>query len=135
LGNTDEAKSALRTALKAEPEMAAAAYNLCVLEAQENRIERALKYCAQAAEHGADEPKYGYTLAFYQMQSGRANEAVRGLSNVIAEHPTYLDAYMLLGEIHRRTGNAAEAARVMDMARRVQEQAAATAHPIRTGRP
>ena len=135
LGNTDEAKNALRTALKAEPDMAAAAYNLCVLEAQDNHIERALTYCAQAAEHGANEPKYGYTLAFYQMQSGRADEAVRGLSDVIAQHPAYLDAYMLLGEIHRRSGNAAEAARVMQMARQVQEQAAARAHPIRTGRP
>ena len=47
--------------------MAPAAYNLCILTIKDRPAE-ALSWCRKAAELHPQEPKYAYTLAFYQKE-------------------------------------------------------------------
>ncbi|MCP5115448.1 MAG: tetratricopeptide repeat protein [bacterium] len=98
LGRLTEARQALRAAVKSDPQMAAAAYNLCVLEAQEDP-RRAIRWCRQAAETRPQEPRYAYTLAFYQIQLGDSGAATRVLEDLLARHPDYSDARALLHRI------------------------------------
>jgi tetratricopeptide (TPR) repeat protein len=97
-GKMDEAKKALRTALKSDPQFAPAAYNLCVILAGE-KIDEALGFCRKAYELRPDEPKYGYTLAFYQYRKGDKDDAVKILNDLLKKYPGHRDAQMLLQEI------------------------------------
>ena len=97
-GRLGEAEKALRTALKSDPQLAPAAYNLCVMLAKD-RIEEAIDYCKKANELRPDEPKYAYTLAFYQYQKGETDAAVKTLNDLLKKYPGYRDAQMLLQEI------------------------------------
>jgi tetratricopeptide (TPR) repeat protein len=94
----DEAEKALRTSLKSDPQLAPAAYNLCVMLAKE-RIDEAIDYCKKAYKLRPDEPKYGYTLAFYQYQKGDTDNALKTLNDFLIKYPGYRDAQMLLQEI------------------------------------
>lgn len=108
VGRREEAKQALRKALEVEPTMAAAAYNLCVLEAEQDPG-RGLRWCELAVRHAPQEPKYLYSLAFYQAQNGAVGSAIRSLERLVREHPSYADGFMLLGELYRRQGRRREA--------------------------
>jgi tetratricopeptide (TPR) repeat protein len=99
-GKVREAEKALRTALKSDPQLAPAAYNLCVMLAGE-KIDEALGFCKKAYELRPDEPKYAYTLAFYQYQKGETDDAVKTLNDLLKKYPGYRDAQMLLQEISR----------------------------------
>jgi Tfp pilus assembly protein PilF len=98
-----EAERYLRAAFEADPQMGAAAYNLCVLTA-EDRMEEAVSWCRKAVELRPQEPKYAYTLAFYQRQKGDTKGAIATLENLVKERPGYADAYFLLAEIHMQQG-------------------------------
>jgi tetratricopeptide (TPR) repeat protein len=106
-----EAEAYLRTALKADPQMAQAAYNLCVITARD-RLDQAVRFCRQAAELRPDQPKYAYTLAFYQQQAGDEVGAARTLEDLLAKAPAYADAYLLLGGIYEQDGKKVMAERV-----------------------
>ena len=54
-------------------------------------------------------PKYAYTLAFYQHQNGKSNDAVKVLLKLIENQPTYVDAYLMLGDIFEKQGNPEDA--------------------------
>jgi len=118
MGRKEEAKEALRVALKADANMAPAAYNLCVLEA-ETSIESAIRWCRSAAESRPEEPKYGYTVGFYEAQRGNAVAAIQALEDVVARHPGYRDAYGLLARVYESRGDAAGAASVYRRAEQV----------------
>ncbi len=120
MGRKDEASEALRRALKTDPEMAAAAYNLCVIEAEKS-VESAIRWCRVAAEKRPREPKYGYTLGFYEAQRGNPAEAVQVLEDVITRHPAFMDAYGLLIHVYQSLGDGAAVASV-------QQRAARAAH-------
>jgi Tfp pilus assembly protein PilF len=94
-----EAERYLRAAFKADPQMAPAAYNLCVLTA-EDRMEEAVTWCRKAVELRPQEPKYAYTLAFYQRRKGDIQGATKTLQELVKQRPGYVDAYLLLAEIH-----------------------------------
>jgi Flp pilus assembly protein TadD len=98
-GDLPQAESLLRAALKVDPQMAPAAYNLGVILAKDRR-EEAIQWCRKAAQFGPGEPKYAYTLAFYLNESGKKSEAVLELQRVISQFSTYWDAYTLLGAIY-----------------------------------
>ena len=66
-----EAEQALRTALKTDPQMAAAAYNLGVMLGEKN-LDEAIAWCRKAHELRPADPKYAHTLAFYQQQEGNS---------------------------------------------------------------
>jgi len=98
------AQTHLRAALKADPQMAPAAYNLCLLLATEH-LDEAVGFCRQAAEQRRDLPRYAYTLAFFQQQRGDSAGAEATLYQLIQKHPSYADAYLLLGGILEKQGN------------------------------
>ena len=103
-----QAETYLRAALKADPQMAQAAYNLCVITAKD-RLDEAVGFCRQAADLRRDQPRYAYTLAFYQQQRGDRAGATAVLDDLIARYPAYGDAYLLLGGIYEIEGNKAMA--------------------------
>ncbi len=88
----------LRAAFKADPQMAQAAYNLCVITSKD-RISEAVDWCRRATELRPQEPKYGFTLAFYLNQKGDREEAIRTLKEIVKKYPGFKDAEMLLQEI------------------------------------
>lgn len=57
----------LRAALKADPQMTQAAYNLCVFLSND-RLDEAMDFCKEAAGILPDRPRYPFTLAFYRQQ-------------------------------------------------------------------
>ncbi len=101
----------LRAALKADPQMARAAYNLCIVLSGE-RLDEAVGFCRQAAELRRDVPKYAYTLAFFQQQTGDSPSAAKVLDDLIGRSPAYADAYLLLGAIYEQQGNKSKAEEV-----------------------
>jgi Tfp pilus assembly protein PilF len=105
------AEKYLKAALKADPQMAQAAYNLCVITSKA-RIHEAVTYCKKAADLRPQEPRYAYTLAFYQLQKGDEKGAVKTLQALIETQPAYADAYLLLGGTYEKQGKKEEAERV-----------------------
>ena len=110
-GKTGEAEKELRAALQLDPRLAPAAYNLGLLIIKE-RPDEGLFYCRKAHELSPNNPRYGYTLAFYQLKKGDRKEAVKNLRDTVNRHPAYVDAVLLLGEIYERDGKKEEAKEV-----------------------
>ncbi len=106
-GRIKEAESALITALNTNPRQAVAAYNLSVIVSQRSS-EEAVQYARIAAEARPDEPKYAYTLAYYQLGNNQKAEAEKTLKKLIADHPLYLNAVSFLADIYRRDGKVKE---------------------------
>jgi tetratricopeptide (TPR) repeat protein len=102
-GRRTEAIAALRAALVADPKMAAAAYNLGVLLADEEPA-AGLGLCLRAAKLQPDNPKYAWTVAFYQARAGDLPGAARVLERVVRAHPEYADAWALLGDTYLKEG-------------------------------
>ncbi len=69
----------------------------------------AVPYCKRAADLRPQEPRYAYTLAFYQLQTGAEKDAVPTLEALIERHPAYADAYLLLGGTYEKQGKKAAA--------------------------
>ena len=93
-----QAEKYLKQAIQSDPQMAQAAYNLCIITAKES-INEAVTWCRQATELRPQEPRYAFTLAFYLNQKGDREEAVRILNALVEKYPGYKDAEMLLEEI------------------------------------
>jgi tetratricopeptide (TPR) repeat protein len=110
-GRTPEAEKELRAALDLDPRLAAASYNLGVLIIKE-RPEEGLSYCRKAHELSPNDPKYSYTLAFYQAQKGDRNGAAKTLRDTLKRHPGHVDATLLLGQIYEQQGKKASAKEV-----------------------
>jgi Tfp pilus assembly protein PilF len=102
------AEKHLRTALKADPQMAQAAYNLAVILSRD-RLDEGVDFCKKAAELRPDVPRYAFTLAFYQQQQGDLSKAASVLDGLMTKYPAYADAYVLLGGIYEKQGNKGEA--------------------------
>ncbi len=84
--------------MKADPQMAQAAYNLCIITSKD-RLNEAVTWCRKAAELRPEEPRYAYTLAFYLNKKGDRDEAIKRLRETVEKYPGYKDARMLLEEI------------------------------------
>ena len=102
------AEKHLRAALKADPQMAQAAYNLCVILSKD-RLDEAVDFCRKAVEARPDDPRYAFTLAFYQQQRGDLVGAASALDGLINQYPAYADAYVLLGAIYEKQDKKAQA--------------------------
>ncbi len=114
-GNTAEAEQVLRAALKADPTLAAAAYNLAVLVAPRKPAE-AVELSRKAAQARPDEPRYAWTLAYFQDRTGDRSGAARTLEDLLRRDPGHGDAALLLGDILDREGRRAEAEAVLKKA-------------------
>jgi len=111
MGRLSEAEEAFRTALKTNPESAVAAYNLGVIVAKQD-IEEAIAWCRKARDLRPEEPKYGYTLAFYLQQKGDVDRAISMLEQLVRQQAAYPDAYALLGHIYEEQDKINEAIEV-----------------------
>jgi Tfp pilus assembly protein PilF len=98
-----EAEKELREAFRLDPKMAPAAYNLCILTIKDRPAE-ALSWCRKAAELNPQEPKYAYTLAFYQKEQKDLLGAEATLKGLLARRPGFVDGYLLLAEIYVQQG-------------------------------
>ena len=114
-GRIEEAEKELRAALALDPKLAPAAYNLGLLIIKE-RPGEGLSYCRKAHELSPNNPKYSYTLAFYQAQKGDRKGAVKTLREAVKRHPAYVDAVLLLGEIYEQDGKKEDAKEVYSKA-------------------
>jgi tetratricopeptide (TPR) repeat protein len=124
-----QAEKHLRAAFTADPQMAQAAYNLCIIFAKD-RPGEAVTWCRKAAEINPQEPRYAYTLAFYEDQNGNAGTAIRVLEGLIARHPAHADAYLLLGGLHEKRGGKQEAWEVYSRALKQERIPAASRYRI-----
>ena len=93
-----ETERYLKKAITADPKMAQATYNLCVLTSKD-RIGEAVTWCRKAAELAPQDPAYAYTLAFYLNQKGDRDGAIKTLEALLVKQPGYRDAEMLLKEL------------------------------------
>jgi Tfp pilus assembly protein PilF len=130
-GDLRRAEEFLRAALKKDPTMAAAAYNLAVILSKD-RMAEAIEWCRKARDANAAEPKYGYTLAFYLNQSGRPEAAVRQLEEVISRSASYVDAYLLLASILESRGERERAGAVYRRALKLEGIAPQTRELLNT---
>jgi tetratricopeptide (TPR) repeat protein len=105
-GRLDEAEKALKTALDANPdEQPVAAKNLSVIVAQRGDLAAAVKYAETAWKARPEDPNYGYTLAYYQLQNGQKEKSIATLQDIIKKYPAFLSATSFLADIYLRDGN------------------------------
>jgi tetratricopeptide (TPR) repeat protein len=114
-GRTAEAEQTLKKALLANPAQAVAAYNLSVIVSQRS-MKEAVDYAKIAASANQQDPKYGYTLAFYQLQNNQKSDAIKTLRGVLQSFPQYLNAVSLLADTYARDGKTADAIKVYQQA-------------------
>lgn len=114
-GDLAAAEKILREAFKADPQLAGAAYNLCVIAAKDRPVE-ALEWCRKATALRPQEPKYAWTLAYYQQQGGDSVAAITTLETLIKRAPAHVDAYLLLAEIFEKQGENEKAVRIYNRA-------------------
>ena len=94
-----EAESAFRTAMREDPANAAAFYNLAVLKASGDAV-NSLEWSRRAHELEPDNPKYGYTYAFYLNRGGKQDAAVSVLKPMIQKQVPHPESYALLAQIY-----------------------------------
>jgi tetratricopeptide (TPR) repeat protein len=111
MGKPKEAEKEFRAAAKIDPKSAQAAYNLCVV-ASKDRMDEALKWCRKAAELRPEEPRYGYTYAFFLEQKGETAKAIPVLRKIVNRNQPFTPAYIMLGSIYEKQGKAGEAKKV-----------------------
>ncbi len=114
-GRTGEAEQVLRKVLEINSNNAVAAYNLSIIVAQTN-ITEAAGFAKIAAEANAGEPKYAYTLAFYQLKNNDRKEAEQTLKILLRNHSGYFPAVRLLADIYLKEGKKQAAVSVYQQA-------------------
>jgi predicted CXXCH cytochrome family protein len=107
-GRRDEAEELLRSALEVDPRMAPAAYNLAVMVGERHPAE-ALALARKAVALQPEDPRYTWTLGYFQARSGDLPAAARTLEALIRAHPDYDDGWALLADVYARQGRSAEA--------------------------
>ncbi|GEM_PF-1673933 len=103
-----EAEQNLKEAFRLDPKMAPAAYNLCILTIKD-RPQEALSWCRRAVALNLREPRYAYTLAFYQKEQGDFKNAASTLKDLLRQQPGFVDGHLLLAEIYLQQGKQAQA--------------------------
>lgn len=114
-----EAERELREAFRLDPKMAPAAYNLCILSSKA-RPKYALSWCKKAVELNPQEPKYAYSLAFFQKEQGDLKNAAATLLDFLTRRPGFADGYLLLAEICLQQGDRPQAEAVLRQAQQVE---------------
>ena len=114
-----EAKQELKEAFRLDPKMAPAAYNLCIL-AIKDRPAEALSWCRKAAALNPQEPKYAYTLAFYQKEQGHLKGAAATLKDLVTQRPNFKDGYLLWAEIYVQQGDRPQGEALLRQAQQVE---------------
>ena len=110
-----EAERELKEAIRLDPKMAPAAYNLCILTGKDRPTE-ALSWCRQAVALNPREPKYAFTLAFYQKEQGDLQGAAATLQEFLTRQPGFTDGYLLLAKIYLEQGARPQAEALLQQA-------------------
>ena len=108
MGRLEEAEKAMKKVMEVNPESAQAAYNLSVMLA-ERKPDEAMEFSRKAVDLNPNEPKYKYSYAFYLNRSGKENEAIRLLEDMIVDHPDFADSWFLLGSIYEKDSTSGKA--------------------------
>jgi tetratricopeptide (TPR) repeat protein len=114
-GDFREAEKYFRAALKADPNMAEAAYHLGTIIFKDNPDE-SLKWLKKAHELKGQYPKYVYALASYTLQNGDTQKGISLLRELVSRQPQYVNSYILLGETYEKQGRKKEAEAVYKLA-------------------
>lgn len=109
-----EAEKHLRLAGTYDPQMAEAPYNLGLLLWKDHPSESL--NMLRKAYHISPNPKYGYSLAYYEHHAGNTAVSINILQEVILNKPAAVDPFLLLGNIYESEGKRMEAARVYEEA-------------------
>ena len=115
LGRKPEAENSLRKALTSDPNLAPAAFNLCVLM-MERRDAGGLGYCQQAVKAAPRNEKYAFSLAFYLDQTGNHTDAMKFLEAFSARHACGLETRLLLADLYLKSGKNREALSIYQQA-------------------
>jgi tetratricopeptide (TPR) repeat protein len=115
LGKEKEAEKEFRAAAKADPKSAQAAYNLCVVTSKD-RMDEAIRWCRKAADLRPEEPRYGYTYAFFLDKKGDTAKAIPVLRKIVDRKQPFPLAYVLLGSIYEKQGKTTEARKIYKQA-------------------
>jgi len=83
-------------------------------------MDEAVGLCCTANSLSPGDPKYAYTLGFFQNQTGNSEGAIKTLDALIAGQPAYLDAYLLLAGIYEKQGKKDQAEKVYNKALTVE---------------
>jgi len=86
MGKSADAEHAFRAAFRSDPHSARAAYNLGVLLSSD-RPQEGLAWSARAVAIEPENPRYGYTYAFYLHQVGQDNQAAAVIRRVRERFP------------------------------------------------
>jgi tetratricopeptide (TPR) repeat protein len=93
--------------------------NLGVVQLRRGAAEEAADYFNEAIEAEAFDPEYYFNLGYAYWRAGAARAAVYALREAVRRDPADGDAHFVLGAALAALGNAAEAARERDLARRL----------------
>ena len=66
------------------------------------------------------EPKYAYTLAFYQKEQKDLQGAAATLKDLLTQRPGFTDGYLLLAEIYVQQGERPQAEALLRQAQQVE---------------
>ena len=72
------------------------------------------------------DPKYAHTLAFYLRKKGDAAGGIAILMETLQRDPSFIDAYLLLADIHEQQGEISKAVEVYRSCLRQEDLPAAT---------
>ena len=100
MNRMSEAAKTFRAAFTADPKSAQAAYNLGVLLSKDHP-EESLDWCRQAAELEPENPRYGFTYAFYLREAGKLDAAAAAIKTVRERHPEDADAAALERQLQK----------------------------------
>ena len=103
----------MRTALKSDPQLAPAAYNLAVILGEKKDLAGAVQWCRKAHDLRPEELKYTQSLAFYLDNKGDKDEAIAVLTKAIKETPPFFEGAEMLAVIYESRGEKKAAARVL----------------------
>jgi cytochrome c-type biogenesis protein CcmH/NrfG len=68
-----------------------------------------LSWCRKATALNPQEPKYAYTLAFYQKEQKDLKGAAATLKDLLAQRTAFVDGHILLAEIYVQQGERPQA--------------------------
>lgn len=103
----------MRAALKSDPQLAPAAYNLAVILGEKKDLAGAVQWCRKARDLRPEELKYTKSLAFYLQGHGDKDEAIAVLTKAIQETPSFFDGSAMLAGIYESRGARKAAALVL----------------------
>lgn len=115
MNKMEESEKAFMKVLETNKENTTALYNLSVLIAKRDP-QGALQLSKQALQIAPDEPKFGYTYAFFLNQQQKTSEAIAVLNTVLKKHADHLNSVFLLASIYLQSGNKAKARQVYENA-------------------